>query len=497
MSFKSVPFETLHQTLEHEQVLSQGELVKLVPQQFYARNLEEFFTEFLSFLSAQASTKKCVVVFVDGVSKQVNGTDADLDSVFLHELQLRFKQVKKVDLSQLLKIKSEDIHASFEHLPLIQDVIRESAGGVFLALGSGTLTDLVKHALFLLNSDDLFVVVPTALTVTAFTSAFSVLEKTGAKKTHMSRRIDATFWIENILSCAPAPMSRAGYGDLLARFVAYGDWFLGHQLGIMERYDELAYRLMEPFSEALKQIATGFQKYPLPADVTEKTCAALAMAGIAMSVSGETTPLSGFEHVISHALDFLRMTSERDLVLHGEQVALGALTSSVCFDWLLEQDSFDEKKFVTMDEKYAKKLIFRLVMSAPYFGSDEINWDVEARSRWVTARKSQLEDVAQHFVEEFQKKNSRWIAFGPQFSKFQSHWPEIKKHLQYLTMRADEMESLLKASGLPLVPESLSLRASAQEYRWAVRFSPFVRSRPSLGDFLFWIGEDPAHIALV
>jgi hypothetical protein len=30
-----------------------------------------------------------------------------------------------------------------------------------------------------------------------------------------------------------------------------------------------------------------------------------------------------------------------------------------------------------------------------------------------------------------------------------------------------------------------------------VRFSPFVRGRMSLGDFLFWIGEDPAHFAAI
>ncbi|RXL92760.1 iron-containing alcohol dehydrogenase, partial [Citrobacter sp. AAK_AS5] len=83
---------------------------------------------------------------------------------------------------------------------------------------------------------------PTALTVPAVTSAFAVIDFHGAKRTLQARPVSAAFWVRPFLDCAPPRMSRAGYGDLLARFVAYGDWFLGYRLGVMARYDESAFR---------------------------------------------------------------------------------------------------------------------------------------------------------------------------------------------------------------------------------------------------------------
>ena len=67
-----------------------------------------------------------------------------------------------------------------------------------------------------------------------------------------SRPVSAAFWARPFLECAPPGMSRAGFGDLLARFVAYGDWLLGYRLGVMERYDESAFRLMEPFAVGIR-----------------------------------------------------------------------------------------------------------------------------------------------------------------------------------------------------------------------------------------------------
>lgn len=129
-------------------------------------------------------------------------------------------------------------------------------------------------------------------------------------------------WISDCLTAAPIEMCRAGYGDLLARFVAYGDWYVAHCFRLDDGYDELAFRLMEPFAEPLKTIASEVGQTSLKSNCIAVLSEALSMAGIAMSVAEQTTFLSGFEHTISHAVDFLKLTSHRAHIFHGEQVAL-------------------------------------------------------------------------------------------------------------------------------------------------------------------------------
>ena len=192
-------------------------------------------------------------VFVDGVAKKCSeGPTAQIDKEFqalLNEAGIPFRWT---DLSADLAIPPGELHASHECLERIRSVVREGEEDAAIVLGSGSITDLVKHALHLEGRPIPFVSIPTALTVTAFTSAFAIIDFHGAKRTLQSRPVSAAFWVRPFLECAPAGMSRAGYGDLLARFVAYGDWFLGHRLGVMERYDESAFRLMEPFAGGIR-----------------------------------------------------------------------------------------------------------------------------------------------------------------------------------------------------------------------------------------------------
>ena len=141
-------------------------------------------------------------------------------------------------------------------------LLRGREDHLIITLGSGSITDLVKHALYSQQIPAPFITIPTALTVTAFTSAFAILDFSGAKRTLLSRPVTATFWVEPFLESAPARMSRAGYGDLLARFIAYGDWLIGYRLGVMDRYDEGPYRLMEPFVPGIKANAPGFMVHP-------------------------------------------------------------------------------------------------------------------------------------------------------------------------------------------------------------------------------------------
>lgn len=449
-------------------------LIKL-PTQYYAKNYLEFFKQLNDF-----SAGNKFIVLTDGVFKKSSlETNTDIIDVF-KELH---KEFEHINLSKICDVKPQEIHASEFYLKKLMDILSEKQEScIFIALGSGTITDLLKHALFLLDKkEDVFISIPTATTVTAFTSHFSVIDIDGAKRTRVSRNIDATFWIEPLLKAAPMPLLKAGFGDLLARFVAYGDWYLGSQLGMFDNYDETALQMMSPYTDFLKcqyskNSEDSFQNKSSSTECGESYLLnnmeiftqTLATAGISMSISGQTTPLSGYEHVISHGLDFLRLSSNRELVLHGEQVALSVLSSAQSYEWLLMQDKFDERKFRSLNEKEARSLILKLLNII-----------------------DNKEAVCEIFLKDYLVKNERWEKVKNNFNNFVENWPQIKERLRMLVLTAEEIEKILFKMNLPSSPEETQPMTTAMEYRWAVRFAPFIRARFCLADFIFWIGEDP------
>ncbi len=459
-----------------------------IPEQIYCKNYLEFKSIFLNIL-LRLNEKK-IFILTDGQFKlaELNETiniDQKIQDIFLHDLEINYK-----NLAFECQVSPGQIHASEKYLNYVDECVSKvkDCCRVFIALGSGTITDLLKHSLYRTHSEALFISIPTAMTVTAFTSSFSVLDIDGAKRTRESKAVDYTFWLEPLLQAAPMSLSRAGYGDLLARFVAYGDWFLGYKLGVSESYNELGFRLMEPFSIALKELSLEFKNSHLCYAAVSLLSPALAMAGIAMSLSGETTPLSGYEHVISHGLDYLRISSQRELVLHGEQVALASLASAMTFDWLLEFAAFEHNKFRTLTEKEADKLIFQLLLKAPYNILAENLFKID---------KEKIENVKNIFLKDYMKKSEKWSIAKENISFFINEFPDIKEHLKVLTIRASELEKLLSNANLPIFPEATEPSTSALEFRWALRFSPFVRTRFSVADFIFWIGEDPCIVAAI
>lgn len=469
----------LRERLAAEGILSDPSRALFVPQQYYADTVDEFIDQLKGFVGSARQNSTDLTVFVDGMPKVCSEKGApDVDRAVRDALNNAVLSPDWIVLSERLGVPPADLHASHRLVENTRDIVRACKPGIFVVLGSGSITDVVKQALFLEGIGSPFISIPTALTVTAFTSAFSVIDFFGAKRTGLSREVAATFWIKSILECAPPRMSRAGYGDLLARFVAYGDWYLGKRLGVMDRYDETAFRLMEPFVEGIKKSAEGFAQSPLPEETIRCISASLAMAGIAMSVSGETTPLSGFEHVISHGLDFLRLTSGRELVFHGEQVALGCLTSARAFDWLIGNNSIDALGWLQDPENEGLVILNDLIDRAP-----------------LPPAPDRIEKARQEFIREYMKKSSRWkeeLTLG-RIGAFTKEWSEIQSSLTRLTQRTTEIASLMRLSGLPLTAGATTPPTSNNEYEWAVRFAPFVRSRMNISDLIFWMGKDAAR----
>jgi glycerol-1-phosphate dehydrogenase [NAD(P)+] len=86
---------------------------------------------------------------------------------------------------------------------------------------------------------------------------------------------------------------------------------------------------MGPLDEIFLEQAEALRKGTL--ESTAILAKLIALAGLAMSLSHATAPLSGYEHVISHVLDLVAEKKERHLAQHGTQVALATLLTTAAY----------------------------------------------------------------------------------------------------------------------------------------------------------------------
>ena len=146
-------FETLQQTLDREKIPEDPKKAPLVPLQVYAASLGELREAFSRWFQTCLPADARIRVFVDGVEKKCSeGPTAQIDREFralFSEAGLPFRWT---DLSAELSVPPRDFHASHASLERIRGVVREGKEDAVIVLGSGSITDLLKHALVVLGA---------------------------------------------------------------------------------------------------------------------------------------------------------------------------------------------------------------------------------------------------------------------------------------------------------------------------------------------------------
>ncbi len=346
----------------------------------------------------------------------------------------------------------------------------EGFAGV-VAVGSGSITDVVKYACVLAERKRgrrlRLILYPTAASVTAYTSAIAVLMRDGCKRNFAARLPEAIVCDLRTLADAPAAMTAAGFADVLARSVAYGDWFLAGQLGMDDRYSEVPGRILEPAEQRMIDAAGAIAAKDL--EGMRALTEALLLAGVCMSVIDHTAPISGWEHVISHYLD---MTAERDgrvMALHGGQVGVGTLISARAYDraW----GELDLDRIAAEVDGGSASASHRMIEAV--FGPGDASGRMVGELR-----------------REFDQKLERWAASRAARVTFaeRARAGALDAPLKKLLRSSAEIERALRSVGAPLRFGGLDRpipRAAGAE---AVRYGHLVRSRFTWGDLLVQAG---------
>lgn len=254
--------------------------------------------------------KRPVLIICDSNTKKVAG-----DTV----LAALSKEGMAVSCMVLETHSDDPIPAEYMLVEEIREAL-QSQNAFPVAVGSGTINDLVKRAAFEVGVP--YVCVPTASSIDGYCSSGASLIKNGLKSTLECPPPVAVVADPQILQTAPMRMTASGYGDLFAKLASGIDWKLADLLEI-ESIHPVAWALVQD------DLLDWLQNPELVFNPTSETFfnlfKGLSFSGFAMQIYKDSRPASGAEHMISHIWEMEHLSVGGVPVSHGFKVALGTV----------------------------------------------------------------------------------------------------------------------------------------------------------------------------
>lgn len=304
-----------------------------------------------------------------------------------------------------------------------------------VAVGSGTLNDLVKHASH--RRGTAYAVFATAPSMNGYVTATASLARGGLKLSLPAASPVGAFFDLGVLAGVPRRLVRAGLGDALSRTTAQADWLLAHRL-LGTAYDPAPFAL-----QAADEAIALARAEQLPAGDREAVAALtrlLILGGLGMLLAGSSAPASQGEHLISHYVDTL--AEPHPGTLHGEQVAVATWTMARLQRVILERDAPPRLRPVPID---AAALVRRFGELAP-------------DCRTALAAKPLDEASVRHLQ-----------------ARLDARWPALVGELRAVMLPLDRLEAAMRAAGLPMRAADLGLDPAF--WREAVRHARALRDR--------------------
>jgi glycerol-1-phosphate dehydrogenase [NAD(P)+] len=356
------------------------------------------------------------------------------------------------------------LHSDFDEVGRVRSQLR--ADRVTLALGSGKICDVTKHACFeheQATGEHLpFVVAATANSVVAFSSGLATIAKDGVKRTWASRQPDALVLDARTLRDAPFQYTLGGIGDLAVIVVSFADWCLGSQLGI-EAFVPAAFDIVTDVRALLSSQATAFGECSLPGmETLAKLC---TLGGLAPTLARRTSPMSGYEHSVSHMLDMSADHFDRPLASHGSQCGVSTIPCAIA--WRRFLDEFDPA---------------HIEADACYPSLD----DMQCRLRAVFDEIDPSGGLAAECWSHYAQKLLVWHGARGRFEALLRDWPHRRSRLEDLVAAPEAVVGQLVMSHHPIQFEDLGI--PDEQAGWAFRNGYLMRDRFSLADLLHFIG---------
>jgi glycerol-1-phosphate dehydrogenase [NAD(P)+] len=195
----------------------------------------------------------------------------------------------------------------------------------------------------------------------------------------------------------------------------------------------------------------------------------LALEGIAQSLAHTSAPFSGFEHSISHLLDMMVKINKQTPILHGTQVVLLTILTTIAYEIFMEH--FDPAR-LDLDDCFPSHA------------------EMETRVRSAFASLDPSGAIGNECWTEYRKKLDAWSANRPAFESFVKNWDAECAQLRAIARPPQELVAILRRMESPILFDELNPPMLESQVRFAFENASFIRSRFTLGDLFVFLNWD-------
>ena len=348
------------------------------------------------------------------------------------------------------------MHADYKYIPALVEIVK---GKLPIAVGSGTVNDLVKRSHFEAGCKG-YMCVATACSVDGYTSFGAAITVNGFKKTLECPAPLAILADSAVLASAPMDMTASGYADLCAKVVAGADWHIADILGPTPM-DAKAWGMVQTNLREWVGSPEALAKGDLKA--LAGLFNGLAATGFAMQYYRESRPASGAEHLFSHVWEMDNLSVNGENPSHGFKVAIGTLISTRMMEWAFAHSKADiesicaKAKEVSVAERSAQ--IDKHLLGTPIY--DSVKKVCIGKLLTGDALKARRQDMI-------------------------DNWDVMKTRVKEQILPYAEMERRFQVLGCPTKPAEIGLNES--ELRRGIFVAAMIRNRYTILDLLFELG---------
>lgn len=324
-----------------------------------------------------------------------------------------------------------------------------------IAVGTGSINDMTRYFSFRMGRP--FATVATAAPMDGFASSLAVLNINHLKTSIEAQSPSAIFGDTDILKNAPARMIAAGLADLLGKYTCLCDWKLASIIN-SEHYCGRIVELMESSVDGVMKVA--HKAKDRDPEVLGSIMEGLVLAGVAMSLYGNSRPGSGCEHHLSHYWEMVFEQAGKRPAPHGVQVGVGTVLILKLVEALRNTKvDFDAAR------AYAKAY-------------DQAAWEENIRKAYGPAAQGVIEMEAKAQKNEINAHLKR-------IDVMEAQWGELMDALEALPS-SEKMEELLKSLDSSWLPGQIEV--DADMLRNTLRYGKEVRARYTILQMIWDLG---------
>ena len=304
-----------------------------------------------------------------------------------------------------------------------------------LSVGSGSLNDICRLASFTAKKD--FAIFATAPSMDGFASNSSPITYNNFKKSVLCHAPGVIIGDTEILAKSPAILKAAGFGDMIAKYVALTDWRIAN-LTDGEYFCPKVAAITKAGLDKVMNLADCVQAESL--DAAAALMEGLVLTGLAMTLTNLTRPASGAEHIVSHFWEIKKLEKGLLSDYHGKKVGVATLLIT--------------------------RLYYNLIGKNMRFKKEEVNWD------------EVYEVYGPNFIDEVKKMNNPPHTAKMEPAVLAKQWPQIIQIVLQELPPFDDLMALMRKAGAATTLEEIEIDPQLGEN--ALKYHAFMRDRINL-----------------